>query len=125
MRITKRSRRRSELFDSRFRTGGAADFPLRQYLRCREDFFAGIVHAALLLVFLIVIIMFTGTIDDLFRVHGQHLRPAYRYIVLGLMVLFSLFVLRRLYYKVRELRSIRLEMTALQARFRQDDDEVE
>ena len=46
MLISKRSRRKSDVFESRFREAGGADFPLRQYLRCREDFASGLVHPA-------------------------------------------------------------------------------
>ena len=122
MLITKRSRRRSELFDSRFRDGRGADFPLRQYLRCREDFVAGIVHALLLLAFAITLLFFTRTLNDLFLTHGAHLKPWYRYVALALLAFFSLSVLRRLYYKVRELRDVRQEMQQLKSRFRAGGD---
>ena len=58
---------------------------------------------------------FTGTIDDLFSRHGGDLNPWFRRIALAAMVLFVLSVLRRLYYKVRELVGIRREMRELRA----------
>lgn len=118
MLILKRSRRKSELFESRFRDGSAGNFPLRQYLRCREDFASGLVHAVLLVVFCATLVMFTRTIDGLFTSHGAALNPWFRRGALILMALFILSVLRRLYYKVVEMREIRSEMRRLQVEFR-------
>lgn len=122
MLITKRSRRRSERFESRFRDGQGADFPLRQYLRAREDFLSGAVHAVLLLAFVVTLLLFARTLNTLFLTHGAHLKAWYRYVALALLVFFSLSVLRRLYYKVRELREVRREMHELKSRFRAGGD---
>ena len=124
MLISKRSRRKSEVFASRFREGGADDFPLRQFLRCREDFSSGVVHALLTVAFMVTLAIFVRTLGHLFDSHGAHLNPLYKWATLGLMALFILSVLRRLYYKVMELREIRKEMARLQAIFRDrgDDD---
>jgi len=117
MLISKRSRRKSELFTSQFRDGGV-DFPVRQYLRAREDFASGLVHLVLLAAFLVTIALFGRTLDHLFATHGAHLDPWWRRGVLALWGLFGLSVLRRLYYKVGALREIRREMAALKASFR-------
>lgn len=113
MLISKRSRRQSDQFDSRFRDGGGGGFPLRQYLRAREDFASGIVHAVLLTVFAITLVVFGKTIHGLFQGHGADLNPWFHRLALTAMALFVLSVLRRLYYKVRELREIRREIHAL------------
>ena len=118
MLISKRSRRKSEVFASRFREGGADDFPLRQYLRCREDFSSGLVHALLTVAFMVTLVIFAKTLGHLFDSHGADLNPLYKWGTLGLMGLFVLSVLRRLYYKVMELKEIRQEMARLQAVFR-------
>ena len=117
MLISKRSRRKSELFTSRFRDGGV-DFPLRQYLRAREDFAAGLVHLALLVAFLVVVLLFGQTLNHLFARHGAELNPWWRRGVMVLWAGFGLSVLRRLYYKVGALREIRREMAGLKASFR-------
>ena len=122
MLISKRSRRKSEVFSSRFREGGAGDFPLRQYLRCREDFTSGLVHALLTVAFAVTLVAFARTLWALFDSHGADLNPAYRWMTMGLMGLFVLSVLRRLYCKVMELREIRREMARLQSIFRETDD---
>jgi len=124
MLISKRSPRRSALFSSKFRDGRGTDFPVRQYLRCRDDFFSGILYAILTLVFLVTLAGFTRSIAGLFDHHGAELSPLYRYLSLGLMGLFMLSVLRRLYYKVIDLFAIRQEMTGLQATFRTDQPEI-
>jgi ABC-type nickel/cobalt efflux system permease component RcnA len=121
MLISKRSRRKSDQFDSRFRDGRGGDFPLRQYLRCRDDFTSGLVHILLYVAFVVVLVMFTRAIDDLFSTHGADLNPWLRRGTLVLMGLFILSVLWRLYYKVMELREIRAEMARLKMEFRNQD----
>ena len=121
MLISKRSRRKSELFESRFRDGRGGDFPVRQYLRCREDFTSGLVHILLYGVFAVTLVMFTFTLNDMFNAHGAHLNPWFRRAALFLMALFVLSVLRRLYYKVMELKEIRAEMRRLKGEFRHQD----
>ncbi len=121
MLISKRSRRKSEMFESRFRDGSGGDFPLRQYMRCREDFSTGLVHILLYLAFAVTLVMFTISLGGLFSAHGSDLNPWYRRIVVILMVLFILSVLWRLYYKVMELREIRVEMARLKGEFRNQD----
>ena len=118
MLISKRSRRKSDQFGSQFRDGSAADFPLRQYLRCREDFTSGLVHIVMYVAFVVTLVMFTISIGDLFEAHGQNLNPWISRGAVVLMGLFILSVLRRLYYKVVELRQIRAEMAELKAGFR-------
>jgi uncharacterized protein YhhL (DUF1145 family) len=121
MRISKRSRRKSALFDSRFRDGSGGDFPLRQYLRCKEEFTSGLVHILLYVAFVVTLVIFTRTLSSLFSTHGADLNPWYHRGALFLMGLFILSVLRRLYYKVMELREIRVEMTRLEGEFRGQD----
>ncbi len=117
MLISKRSRRKSELFASRFRAG-EGDFPVRQYLRCREDFSSGVVHALLLVAFAVLLVLFGRTLGDLFDRHGADLNPWFKRAALAAMGIFILSVLRRLYYKVMDLREIRREMAHLKSVFR-------
>ena len=119
MLISKRSPRKSEVFVSRFRDGAdGVEFPVRQYLRCREDLASGVVHLVLLLAFLVTVLLFGRTLDRLFAAHGEDLGPWYRRGALLLWAVFALSVLRRLYYKVCSLREIRREMADLKATFR-------
>ncbi|MBK7188286.1 MAG: hypothetical protein IPH86_06280 [bacterium] len=124
MLISKRSPRTSERFPGRFGDGAPGDFPLRQYLRLREDLSVRTVHAALTAMLFILIIVFGKTFDGLFRIHGAGLNPWYRRGVGVLVVIFALSVSRRLYYKLMEMRQIRREMSELRAGFRHagDDD---
>ena len=115
MLITKKFRRSSALFDSKFRDVSGVDFPVRQYLRCREDFASGIVHIGLLCVFIVTLVFFGRTLDQLFRNHGQDLSPWFHRMALTAMVVFVLSVVRRLYYKVLELREIRREIRLLKS----------
>lgn len=119
MLISKKSRRPSAQFESRFRGGPGSAFPLRQYLRAREDFTSGLVHLLLLAAFGVLLVLFARTVDQLFVVHGPQLNPWWRRAMLLLMGVFVLSVLRRLYYKVKDLREIRREMKQLKNEFRQ------
>ena len=109
------------MFESRFRDGSRGDFPVRQYMRCREDFSTGLVHILLYGAFAVTLVMFTFSIGGLFSAHGSDLNPWYHRAALVLMALFILSVLRRLYYKVMELREIRAEMARLKGEFRNRD----
>ncbi len=123
MRISKRSPRTSERFSSRFGDGAPGDFPLRQYLRLREDLGVQALHSALTALFVVLLLVFGRAFDGLFRAHGAHLNPWYRRGVWILIVILALSVLRRLYYKLVELRQIRRDMQELRAGFRQQGDD--
>ena len=123
MLISKRSRRKSEVFGSRFRDGRGGDFPVRQYLRCQEDLSSGLVHSGLIVAFIVTLVAFGRALVHVFDQHGTSLSPLYRWAALGLLGLFVLSVLRRLYYKVMELRELRREMKRLRAVFRERDRE--
>lgn len=119
MLISKRSPRTSERFSSRFGDGAPGDFALRQYLRLREDLQVQSVHAALTALLAVLLLVFGRALDGLFLAHGAHLSPWYRRGLWFLVVILALSVLRRLYYKLVELRQIRREMLELRAGFRQ------
>jgi hypothetical protein len=91
-------------------------------MRCREDFSSGLVHLGLYAAFVVTLVMFTISIGDLFAAHGQDLNPWFARGAVVLMALFILSVLRRLYYKVVELRRIREEMARLKSEFRESAD---
>ena len=117
----KKSRRPSTMFDSQFRDGRGGDFPLRQFLRCKEEFSGGLVHLLLLGAFVVTLGFFTRTLNNLFVVHGADLNAAYRVGALALVALFILSVLRRFYHKIVELKEIRREMDRLQIEIRNTD----
>ncbi len=125
MLISKRSRRKSDSFESRFRDGSAGDFPLRQYLRCREDFSSGVVHAVLTIVFILTLLGFGRTLGHLFDSHGAALNPSYKWLTLAMVGIFVLSVLRRLYYKVMDLREMRREMAHLQTVIMAQEEELD
>lgn len=122
MLITKRSPRKSEVFTSRFQDGSGSSFPLRQYLRCREDFSAGIVHLVLQGVFVLALVAFARTVDHLFDSHGAHLAAWYRVGALGVLGLGVLGALYRLVRRVADLKDLRAEMARSLAEFRNTED---
>lgn len=119
MLISKKSPRPSD----RFFTGAGADdpanFPLRRYMRLREDFGSLAAHS-LLVALLVVLVWALGRAAAVaFRVHGKSLSPWYSRAVWMLIAIFTLSAVRVLYYRCRELRRIRREMRQLRASFRQ------
>ena len=118
MLISKRSRRKSSAFESKFRHGHGIEFPLRQYLRCREELVSLAVQTGLWLTCLVTLIMFGKSLNDLFLDYGAHLSPAYRWLALAFLFLFILSVFRRIYYKVVDMKEIRREMARLKEEFR-------
>lgn len=122
MLISKRSRRRSTLFDSRFRSGEGTDFPLRQLMRGKEEFSGGLVHMVLLGAFLVTLVGFGKAVNSLFNNHGADLNPAYRWLALGMLLLFILSVLRRFIHKILDLRDVRREMALIREEMRNSAD---
>ncbi len=99
-------------------SAAAGDFPLRRYLRRREDLAAGAAHAALLAVLTVLVILLGRALDAVCRAPAGPARALSRPAVwLGTGIL-ALSVGRLLYYKLMELRQIRREMSALRAAFR-------
>ncbi len=123
MLISKRSRRKSTLFESQFRNGEGGDFPLRQYLRCKEEFSGGLVHLVLLGAFFVTLIGFGNTLNNLFLRHGPEASPSYRWLALGVLLIFVLSVLRRVIHKVLDLRDVRREMAFLKDEMRRSSAE--
>ena len=118
MLISKRSRRKSTTFESKFRQSSGVEFPLRQYLRCREELGSVGVQCGLWLTFTGSLILFGRTLNDLFLNHGAHLSPVYRWAALAVLFVFILSVLRRLYYKVVDIKEILREMARLKEEIR-------
>ena len=109
------------MFESRFRSGGGTDFPLRQYLRCREEIATEAVQAVLTLAFAVTLALFARPLNALFENHGPNLNPLYKWLALAALFVFIVSVLRRLYIKIATIREIRREMTRLKEEFRQSN----
>jgi len=112
MLITKKSRKRSDKFRSRF-DAGESSFPIRQYLRCREEMISGIIHAVLMLFFLVTLVFFAKTLDNFFQAHADTINPLYRWGALAVLIGMILLVGRRIWSKIRDIREARDEMHEL------------
>ncbi len=119
MLISKRSRRARDRVFAGPGAGDPGDFPLRRYMRLREDFGAGAAHAALMALLVIFVLALGRAAGVAFRAHGKMLNPWYGRALWMLIAIFTLSVGRLLYYKCRGLRRIRREMAELRASFRQ------
>jgi predicted membrane chloride channel (bestrophin family) len=123
MLILRKSRRTSERFESRFRDGSGSNFPLRQYLRCREDLSSGIIHMLLLVTFAGVLVVFARTVNTLFLQHGADLSPWVRYVAVGLVLVLVLVLVRRAFRRFVELRETWGEMRQLRSELGRVPDE--
>jgi hypothetical protein len=123
MLITKRSRRRSEVFRSRFRDS-TGNFPLRQYLRCREEVYSGTVHVIVLGAFIVAMILFGRSTWLLFDRHEIGRGPWLQRGLLLAIVLFILFLARRLWRRIQDLREVRTEMAQLRLALENLDDDA-
>jgi hypothetical protein len=123
MLISRKSRGRDDPYQSRFKTGEGVQFPLRQYLRCREDLFSGSVHLLILVAFTVTMIVFARTIDGLFVSHGSDLNPWYRRGALVVIIMLVLSLLRRIWKKFIYLRETLHEMRELRDQFRSHPDQ--
>jgi hypothetical protein len=123
MLITRKSRRRSKRFHSRF-DQDSPDFPLRQYYRCREDMISSLVMAVLLAGFVVVLFILGHVLWQVFAVHGRHLNPLYRVLVFGGLFIVILIVVRRLWLRLQNAREARAEMHELARRLERRNDEA-
>jgi uncharacterized membrane protein len=92
---------------------GPANFPLRQYRRCRDDFFTGVVQTVLLLALVVAFAVFTRTLWMVLQRHSSAVSPWFsRLIVLALCIM-VLAGLWRVWRRLQALREIRREMKML------------
>ncbi len=122
MLITRKSRRRSKLFHSRFDQDNS-DFPLRQYFRCREDMVSSLIHAVLLAGFVVVLIILGHVLWQVFAVHGRHLSSWYRVLIFGGLAISILLAIKRLWSRLQNAREARAEMRELSRRLEQQDED--
>ena len=120
MLITRKSRRRSRLFHSRF-DQDSSDFPLRQYYRCREDMVSSLIMAVLLAGFVVVLFILGHVLWQVFAVHGRHVNPLYRVLIFGGLFIVILIVIRRLWMRLQNAREARAEMHELARRLERRD----
>jgi hypothetical protein len=101
-----------------------AEFPLRRYLRRREELTVGSAHALLLAALAVLVLLLGRAMDVLCRTPAGRGGVWVRTAVWLATAILALSVGRVLYYKLMELRQIRREMAALRAAFRPagDDD---
>lgn len=122
MLISKRSRRESKLFKSRFGDPQSLDFALRQYHRCREEYYSTFLHGILLLAFGVLVALFGRAVWHLFIRHGEQAAPIWRYLSLGAVMLMLASIIRRVVGKVADLKELRRDMERYRARIREQGD---
>ena len=115
MLITRKSRKPSDdsSFRSRFRDPGSGAFSLRQYIRCREEFYQRIVVTVVQACFVIFLLMFCRALHLMFKSHGQGVAGWVEIVCQVLLLLFILLFVRRVVNNVRNIKSLRGEMACL------------
>ena len=108
---------------SRFRGTGGGAFALRQYLRCREEFYQRIVVSIVQTCFVVFLLMFARTVHRLFESHGQDLSNWVEIGCQALLAVFIIFMARRAIRNALDIRSLRQEMKRLYEESRRPDDD--
>jgi hypothetical protein len=100
-------------YKSRFRGAGGGAFALRQYLRCREEFYQRIVMTIVQTCFVIFLLMFARTLHRLFVAHGQDLSIGVEIVCQALLLVFIIFMARRAVRNALDIKMLRHETKRL------------
>lgn len=114
-RRSRKSRGTDSPFKSRFRQA-EADFPLRQYLRCRDEFTQRVIQSIVLCGIIVALILFGRTLHHLFERHGALVSPWYERFAIFALALVCLFIARRIWRHLVALIELRTEMRSLRAK---------
>lgn len=119
MRISRNSRTtgRDHPFRSRFEGGDADLFPLRQYLRCREEFVQRIIVSVVQAGFMVALVLLARTIHMAFEKHGGGAPGWVEPLSLAGVGLMAVLVVRRLVTNVRQAMELRQDMKRLKLEF--------
>lgn len=96
-------------FRSRFKHSPEV-FPLRQYLRCRDEFVHRMIHTGVLILFTVLQLVFLRTLHRFFARHGAHLPfwvEGTCWVAIAVIVGLTL---RRIIRNIKESRELRAEM---------------
>ncbi len=115
---SKRYRRTSDLFRSRFLAAGEDAALIRDARRLREYLAGQAILASLQVGFLVALGLFSRTVWNLFARHGEALNPWFlRVSLFGILVCFLL-VGRRLLARIGEIRAVRADLAEADRRLR-------
>ncbi len=126
MLITRKSNRPSDnsSFRSRFRGASGGAFALRQYLRCREEFYQCIVVSVVQICFVVFLLMFGRTMHRLFAAHGRELSNWVEIICLTVLLAFIVIMARRAFRNVKSIMPLRQEMRRLYEESRKPEEGI-
>lgn len=85
-------------------------FPLRQYLRCRDEFVHRMILTAVLVFFVVLQLVFARTLLRLFARHGENVAAWIEWLSLGVVFIAVGFTIRRIVRNIKESRELRTEM---------------
>jgi len=124
MLISRKSRKPSDdsPYKSRFRGAGGGAFALRQYLRCREEFYQRIVVTIVQTCFVVFLLMFARTTHRLFVSHGQDLSIWVEVGCQALLAVFILFMARRAIRNALDIKYLHQETKRLYEESRRSED---
>jgi hypothetical protein len=127
MLITRKSRRGNSSinkYESRF-TGKAGSFPLRQYLRAKDEIISKSVLTLIYAGFGIALFLFSKTVYSLFNMHGQHLHISVKWLTVTVVVILALISIYRCYRSIKEIVSIRAEIADYKEQIKQAEESTD
>lgn len=114
MRISRKSPKRSDAFQSRFLEAGKDAAPIRKARRLREHLAGQIIQAVLQSGFAVALLLFGRAVFNLFERHGADLNPWYLRLSLAAVLVCFVLVVRRLWARIVEIRESREDLKAAQ-----------
>jgi len=127
MLITKKLRKNkssSTAYKSRF-SGDTGAFPLRQYLRAKDEIISRSILAVIFAGFAIALLVFSKTIYFLISRHGQNLHYSTKWFAAGFVLILVVVALYRCYRCIREVKTIQQDIKCYKEQIAQATDEHE
>ncbi len=127
MLITKKSRKNrssSSAYKSRF-SGDAESFPLRQYLRAKDEIVSRSIMAVIFTGFAIALSVFSKTVFFLINRHGQNLHNSTKWFAAGFVLILVAVALYRCYRCIGEVIAIRQDIKCYKKQIAQSADELD
>ncbi|MCP4145082.1 MAG: hypothetical protein GY752_07325 [bacterium] len=122
MKKLRKSKSSSTAYKSRF-SGDAGAFPLRQYLRAKDELISRSIFAVIFAGFAIALLVFSKTVFFLISRHGQHLHNSTKWLAAGFVLILVVVSLYRCYRCVGEVITIRQDIKCYKEQIAQSEND--
>ena len=123
MKKLRKNKSSSTAYKSRF-SGDAGAFPLRQYLRAKDELVSRSVLAVIFAGFGIALLIFSKTVFFLISRHGQHLHNSTKWFASGFVLILVVVALYRCYRCVVEVIKIRQDIKCYKEQIAQTENDL-